>query len=882
MPRADPPIPDPPRPTPGSLPLRLAGVVLGMALAAWARWMLDPIFGSWADAVIFGPVLSGAVWFVGLRTGLMCLVAMGAVELSLLRVTGPGARAVEPGQVLVAAFNMGAASLIVGLTDLARRMSSAARATAASVRDNEERLRLALHAAELGTWDVNLRTGEFHHSARMAAILGLPPEEGPRDANQWTERLHPADADRVRAAFEEAVAGRREYNIEHRILLPGGAVRWVASRGAIVRGPDGRPIRAVGVAADITDRHLADEALKRSEERFRLALSSGDVVVYEQDADLRYTWVFPHSHEFHQQLIGRTDTELTGDPQASLLTRLKRQVLTTGKPLREEVRVVLPKSVRYYDLMIEPRRDAKGRIVGVGGAALDLTERRRAEEARRASEARLEMAMQAGRMGAWEWDIAGGRVTWSPSLEAIHGLEPGTFGGTREESQRDIHPEDLPRVQSEIQRTLREGGPYHTSYRIIRPDGQRAWVEARGTLVRDESGAPVRMLGICADITERARAEEILARGRDELERLVARRTRELEETHEKLRLSERMASLGTLSAGLGHDMGNLLLPVRARLDAIERQGAGGGGVPECIRQDLAAIRTSADYLQKLSAGLRLLALDPQDDSASPETVRLWEWCRDTLPVLRNTLPRHVELECDVPADLPPARVPRHTLTQIVFNLVQNAGDALRDRERGRVEIAASREPGDPSRLRLRVSDNGPGMPPEVQRHCMEPFFTTKPRGISTGLGLALVHSAVERVGGAVRVQSAPGAGTAFTLVLPGLPSAPEPGAQRPAAVVSISDARMKSYISTVLRSLHMEVREPACPGQGAATLWVTDAAAEVAAAAPDGRRVILLGEPLSGAAPGIISLGERPAPSRIRQALHEAAAACSREPAGG
>jgi PAS domain S-box-containing protein len=646
--------------------------------------------------------------------------------------------------------------------------------------------------------------------------------------------------------------------------------------------------------------------------------------------------------------------------------------------------------------LVEPRRDADGNVVGVGGAALDITDRRLAEEGRLASEARLDMALQAGRMGAWEWDIGTGRIAWSPTLQAIHGLEPGTFGGTFEDFQRDMDPEDRPRVISEIRRALEEGGEYHLTYRITKPGGRRAWVEARAVVVRDADGRPVRMVGVCADVTERALAEAALresearfraaaegsrdsffilkaargeagqiddfefvdmnARGSDligipreraiggrlcellpvnrdgfldkyrrvvatgetleeefrwsaagqgerwywlqvvplgdgiaittaditqrkeaelNLERLVAQRTRELEETHARMRASERMAALGTLSAGLGHDMGNLLLPVRARLDAIERQA-----LPPGLAEDIGAIRKSAEYLQRLSSGLRLLALDPEDSTASADTTALREWCADSTPVLKNILPRHVTLECDVPAGLPAARVPRHVLTQIVFNLVQNAGDAMRDRRSGRVRIHAAAGPGGAGWVELSISDDGPGMTAEVRRHCLEPFFTTKPRGISTGLGLALVNSAVQRMGGTIRIETAVGKGTTFVL---GLPAGPESsGGRRPTAVVGIADPRIRSFVGTLLRSLSLDVVEQKGPGVDGAALWVTDAAGDLAAAAAspgwrDGeRRVIVLCEAPAG--DGVTVLGASPAPARLRQALSEAALACAGE----
>jgi PAS domain S-box-containing protein len=126
-----------------------------------------------------------------------------------------------------------------------------------------------------------------------------------------------------------------------------------------------------------------------------------------------------------------------------------------------------------------------------------------------AAEERLRLALEAGEMGTWEWRVPEGRVLWSPTLERIHGLEPGTFGGTIDDYWRDIHPDDHALVRQTVERTF-AGSAHRLRYRIIRPDGELRCLEARGTLLRDDAGAPLRLIGICSDVTERERADEQL------------------------------------------------------------------------------------------------------------------------------------------------------------------------------------------------------------------------------------------------------------------------------------------------------------------------------------------------------------------------------------
>lgn len=297
------------------------------------------------------------------------------------------------------------------------------------------------------------------------------------------------------------------------------------------------------------------------------------------------------------------------------------------------------------------------------------------------------------------------------------------------------------------------------------------------------------------------RAREDLAIQRDTLEGAVRDRTRQLEETHERLRVSERMAAVGELAAGLAHDLGNLIMPMQIRLRRLEAYHAaaaasGGTGRPEgdapdprqphsseragrSAIDDVHVIAQSVDYLASLARGLRLFARDP-DRADSGEVTHTVPWVRDTTPFFQNVLPRHIQLKVDVPDDLPDLALPPHRLTQAVINLIGNARDAIGSNP-GQVAVRASVQPAGPeppaaemphpaastTHIRIEVVDNGPGMTEEIRQRCLEPYFTTRAGAGGTGLGLALVHDVVRSAGGRLEVDSAPGRGARFIMTLP-------------------------------------------------------------------------------------------------------------------
>lgn len=137
-------------------------------------------------------------------------------------------------------------------------------------------------------------------------------------------------------------------------------------------------------------------------------------------------------------------------------------------------------------------------------------ERRRTEEIVKHSETQLRQALEAGRMGSWQWDLGTNKVYWSPGLEALHGLAPGTFDGSFEAYQKDIHPEDRERALRSIAKTIETGTEHHIEYRILTPNGSERWVEGKGTLYRTPEGIPTKMVGVCSDITDRKQTEEKL------------------------------------------------------------------------------------------------------------------------------------------------------------------------------------------------------------------------------------------------------------------------------------------------------------------------------------------------------------------------------------
>jgi signal transduction histidine kinase len=301
--------------------------------------------------------------------------------------------------------------------------------------------------------------------------------------------------------------------------------------------------------------------------------------------------------------------------------------------------------------------------------------------------------------------------------------------------------------------------------------------------------------------------------------RIITSQAADLRTSHEALQRSERMATLGTLVAGLGHDLNNLLLPIRGHLKALES-----AALDDSARMHIYAVGQAIDYLQQLNDNLRLFALDPEGPGARGATD-ICEWWERLRTVLERAIPGPVQLQVDLPDDLPAVGVAAHRLTQAVLNLLINASEAITGAGTIRLWACASE---DRKFVHLGVTDSGRGMTAEVRRRAFEPFFTTKKRGRATGLGLSLVHGIVHAAGGTVELDSAPHRGTTILLRLPVASTGASTGkasqhSERATAAVSVRDRRIAACFEALLASAGFTIQPTTTDGPGRIDIWVTE-----------------------------------------------------------
>ncbi|MGE8149705.1 ATP-binding protein [Pseudomonas vancouverensis] len=472
---------------------------------------------------------------------------------------------------------------------------------------------------------------------------------------------------------------------------------------------------------------------------------------------------WPEVAEFNRHVV---DTCLAG---GTLSYRNKELVL-----LRDGI----PEEV-WLDLYYSPVSDDHGRPAGVMAMVVETTERvnserrrQAAEDAYRADNERVRLALNAGALlGSFVWDVKADVLSADERFARTFYFPPGQDLNhlSQEEAERRIHPDDLAWVRERVRLSVETGEPYNAEYRILRPDGSYLWVLASGCCEFNAQGEAFRFPGVLIDIHERKIAEESLLRFTRNLEQRVAEEVEARLAAEEQLRQSQKLEAIGGLTGGVAHDFNNLLQVIAGNLHLLARHEPGNANVQRRVAASIAAVERGAKLSSQLLAFARRQPL-------SPAVVTLRQIFDGLAELLQRALGETVQVHMDAPEDAWAVFVDGNQLENAILNLAINARDALQGE--GTIELSAENivlapgfcmgkgiVPGE--FVRVSVTDNGIGMPPEVLAQVFEPFFTTKADGQGTGLGLSMVFGFVKQSGGHIEIDSEVGQGTRAQLYFP-------------------------------------------------------------------------------------------------------------------
>ncbi len=647
---------------------------------------------------------------------------------------------------------------------------TARREAEAAIIEAAEQRRLALEAADLGSWDYHFATGELIGDERCFRMLGVIAAK--LDLDAAIERVLPEDRARLIAAGKAALAGEGDgkFRLEIRVLWPDGSLRWLDLHGRVFfSGAAGarQPLRFIGVTMDVTEGIQAQEALREGEQRWRQLAEAMPQLVWTSRPDgycdyLSSQWVAYTGRPEAEQL-GSAGFEAVHPADREALSAAWQHTVSSGEVLDVEFRIRrFDGEYRWFKTRAVPARDDAGRIMKWYGSNTDIEDLKRAEVAALNAASQRTLALEAAGMGAWDWDLRTDALTWSDRAFDMFGVPKSVAPSYAGFLQR-VHPEDQERVRSTLEAAL-ETPPhtYQCEYRVLRPDGSVRWLFGKGAAQTDPaSGEPVRMAGITVDVTDRVLGARELAAARDVAE--AANRAKD------------------DFLAALSHELRTPLTPVLFVAATQERAA----DLPPGIREDFAMIRRNIELEARLIDDLldvtRItrgkLQLDRQPTDLHFILQRSLEMLGPDIAA------GHLALDLDLAADRHHASADSVRLQQVFWNVLKNAVKFTP--EGGRISVHSSSP--DRDHWHLAVTDSGLGITPAEMPLIFEAFAqggeASSHRFGGLGLGLAISGLLVAEHRGRIWAESAGRhCGATFHIEIPLDDSPAKPAATTPAS----------------------------------------------------------------------------------------------------
>mgnify|MGYP002345484509 CR=1 FL=1 len=616
-----------------------------------------------------------------------------------------------------------------------------------SLRKSEQRLVMAQKSAGAGVWDWDMKTGLLEWSRELFYLFGLKPDTDKATFDTWRHVIYPDDIDIASERIDRAIKDGTLLNSEYRIVLPDGEIRWINALGRTIYDQSGRPERMAGICIDITEQKLADELILSERNKLKSILDSYPYGIYivNQQYDIEY--INPVIEQEFGLILNRKCFEYFHNLKEPC-PWCKNGEVFSGKTVRWEW---TSRHGRVYDLFDMPILNSYGKLSKLE-VFYDITERKRAEEARRKSEEKLMFAMETSHIGMWDLDLVNHSAFRSLEHDRIFGYKELLPEWTYEMFLEHVLPEERLMVDSRFKHAIETVSDWNFECPIRRTDGELRWIWAAGRHQIDDASGSRHMAGIVQDITDRKKAEE------------------DREKLQNQLLHSQKMESVGRLAGGVAHDFNNILGIIISVSELILMDMEADDPLYTRLQQIINSSERAANLVGQLLAFAR-------KQTVSPRILDINETISSMIKMLHRIIGEDIELIWMPGYNLEKVRIDPTQIDQILVNLVINSRDAIPGIGSITLETAnvifdtpsvSGYEVIPPGEyVMLSVSDTGAGISKELMKNIFEPFFTTKELGKGTGLGLATVYGIVRQNNGFINVYSEEGKGTTFKIYLP-------------------------------------------------------------------------------------------------------------------
>ncbi len=621
-------------------------------------------------------------------------------------------------------------------------------------KQNQERLQLALEAADDGVWDWNMQTGEVYYSPRWLMMLGYDVDDLPPDVSTWEQLMHPDDAPHVQQALDSHINDNSIYQIEHRLKYKDGDWKWIRAQGKVVeRAEDGTPLRMIGTHKDIDERKRIEEALRENERRLSTLIENASDIIYS----LAFTGEFLYVSSNWTEFLGHSPDEVIGvrfeafvhPDDLEACEEFLRRVVETGKKHRGiEYRVQHKDGTWFWHTSAGTlARDENDEPLYYVGVAHDITEQKMVKTVLAENERRYRIISDTISDYAYSYVVnADNSLTKDWSTQAFHDITGYTWEEMDSDGwERITHPDDMEKALARFYRLL-NGEVDVTEFRIFTKSGDIRWLRDHGHPYWDEKeGRVTHIYGAAQDITQSKLFEQQLQQ--------------------QAIELKERNEELDAFAYTVAHDLKNPIASMMGFasliLNYFDRMP------DDQVREYLHLIMEGGYKLKEIINALLLLAGVNKMEGAEISQLDMTE----LIPQVEARLSGIIEESqaiIETPDEWAPGLGYAPWVEEVWANYISNAikygGEPP--------YIAIGSERLSSGHIRYWVQDNGNGLTDDEQKRVFTPFTRLNQIKIEGhGLGLSVVHRIVEKLGGDVQVDSVIGEGSRFSFTLPAVDS---------------------------------------------------------------------------------------------------------------
>ncbi len=612
---------------------------------------------------------------------------------------------------------------------------------------NNTRLDLILKGARLGSWDWWLKTNEVTFDHLWCEMLGLNHAETPMNFLTWKDRLHPDDLENALKDVKNHIEGKTDYyENTNRMKHVDGSWVWILARGQVSeRDINGSPIRFTGTQLNITNQKKSEQQLRDNQEKVHAIYegSNDSVMLLTQkgflDCNKKTLELFKVSSKEEFLKYHPADLSSHYQPDGELSVDKAKRYINIAYEIGFCSFEWVHKKLTGEEFQVEVLLSAfnyQGEKV-LQATVRDISARKNLEK--------LVLDVQKmAKVGGWEFDIDSKELNWTDETYRIHGMEP------KKNTDLSIAincyaPLERPRIQKLVQRGIQDGMPWDDEFEFFDIQGNHKWVRARGEAIKNEAGKVCKLKGTFQDITEKKNLEDNL-----ENEKKISQH-------------QAKLAAIGQLAAGVGHEINNPLAIIKGYLLALEEDLVQNQYTDPQANYMIKKIDTAADRIVKIVNGLRTFS---RSDENQLGQFSLKEMIQESLNLFsdiyqKQGLKIHLELKTKNEVLI---HGNKGRIEQVIVNLFSNAKDATDGQLERKINIALDEKNGTAI---LSIQDNGSGIPDSIKERIFEPFFTTKEINKGTGIGLSIASSIIKEHGGDITVESSVNLGTTFTIKLP-------------------------------------------------------------------------------------------------------------------